>query len=59
MSQLIGVLPAIAIAVLGDALGYGVLEKLVGTRLDPAQEFDGVDLWSHQISSAAEREPSW
>jgi ammonium transporter, Amt family len=59
MSQLIGTVMGIAIAVAGGAVIYGVLKKVVGIRLDPEQEFDGADLSIHKITATAERETSW
>jgi ammonium transporter, Amt family len=58
-SQLIGTILGVAIAVVGSAIIYGVLKRLVGIRLDPEQEFDGADLSIHNITSTAERETSW
>lgn len=59
MSQLIGTMLGIAIALAGGALIYGVLKNTVGIRLDPEQEFNGADLSIHNISATAERETSW
>jgi ammonium transporter, Amt family len=59
MSQLLGTVMGIAIALIGSVIIYGVLKKAVGIRLDPEQEFDGADLSIHKISATAERETSW
>ncbi|MFJ3044400.1 ammonium transporter [Herbaspirillum chlorophenolicum] len=59
MSQLLGSLLGIAIAVIGGWIVYGVLKAAIGIRLDPEQEFEGADLAIHKISSTAERETSW
>jgi len=59
MSQLIGTVMGVAIAVAGGAIVYGLLKKIVGIRLDPEQEFDGADLSIHRIGATAERETSW
>ncbi|HZQ62232.1 MAG TPA: ammonium transporter [Casimicrobiaceae bacterium] len=59
VSQLIGTAGGIAVAVIGGAIVYGVLKKLVGLRLDPEQEFNGADLTIHKISATPEREVSW
>jgi ammonium transporter, Amt family len=56
MSQLLGTLMGIAIALTGGAAIYGLLKKAVGIRLDPEQEFEGADLAIHNISSTPERE---
>ncbi|WP_050470273.1 ammonium transporter [Herbaspirillum chlorophenolicum] len=59
MSQLLGSLLGIVIAVIGGWIVYGVLKAVIGIRLDPEQEFEGADLAIHKISSTAERETSW
>ena len=59
MSQLIGTLLGIAIAVVGGVLVYGLLKVTVGIRLDPEEEYEGADLSVHKITSTAERETSW
>ncbi|WP_292932506.1 ammonium transporter [Noviherbaspirillum sp.] len=59
MSQLIGTIMGVSIALIGSAIIYSVLKKVVGIRLDPEQEFDGADLSIHKISATAERETSW
>ncbi|MBI1890055.1 MAG: ammonium transporter [Burkholderiales bacterium] len=59
MSQLTGTLLGVLIAVIGGAVVYGLLKKMVGLRLDPEQEFEGADLSIHNISATAERETSW
>ncbi|MBC7860633.1 MAG: ammonium transporter [Burkholderiaceae bacterium] len=56
MSQLLGTLMGIAIALAGGVLIYGLLKKAVGIRLDAEQEFEGADLAIHNISSTPERE---
>jgi Amt family ammonium transporter len=59
MSQLIGTLLGIVIAVVGGVLVYGLLKITVGIRLDPEEEYEGADLSVHKITSTAERETSW
>lgn len=59
MSQLIGTVLGIVIALVASVIVYGVLKKTVGIRLDPEQEFDGADLSIHKITATAERETSW
>lgn len=59
MSQLIGTLAGVAIAVIGGLVVYGLLKKIAGIRLDPEQEFEGADLSIHNITATAERETSW
>lgn len=59
MSQLIGTLLGIGIAVIGAYIVYGVLKKTVGLRLDAEEEFNGADLSIHKISATPERESGW
>ena len=50
---------AIAIALTGGTLVYGMLKATLGLRLDREQEFDGADLSIHRITAEPEREPNW
>ncbi len=59
LSQLIGTLMGIAIALIAGVTVYGLLKKAVGLRLDDEQEYQGADLAIHKISSTPERESSW
>lgn len=59
MSQLLGTLLGIAVAVIGGAVVYGVLKVVVGIRLSREEEFDGSDLSIHKIPSTSEREAGW
>jgi Amt family ammonium transporter len=59
MSQLIGSLLGIGVAVAGALIVYGGLKAAMGIRLDAEQEFIGADLSIHKISSTPEREVSW
>lgn len=59
MSQLIGTLLGIAIALIGSGIIYWVLKKTVGLRLSPEEEFKGADLAIHRISATSDRETSW
>jgi Amt family ammonium transporter len=59
MSQLLGTLLGIAVAVIGGAVVYGVLKAVVGIRLGREEEFDGSDLSIHKIPSTSEREAGW
>ncbi len=54
MSQLVGTLTGVAIALVAGTVIYGLLKKLVGIRLDAEQEFDGADLSIHKINATAE-----
>jgi Amt family ammonium transporter len=59
MSQLVGTLMGVGIALAGGFVVYGLLKKTVGIRLDPEEEFNGADLSIHKISASAERETNW
>ncbi len=59
VSQVIGTLLGIGIAVVGALIIYGVLKKTVGLRLDAEEEFNGADLSIHKISATPERESGW
>ena len=59
MSQLIGTLAGIAIALAGGVIVYGLLKKAVGIRLGAEEEFEGADLSIHNISATPERESNW
>ena len=56
MSQLIGTLMGIAIAVAGGLIVYGGIKAMVGIRLDQEEEFIGADLAIHKISATPEGE---
>lgn len=53
VSQLLGTLAGVVIALIGGAIVYGLLKKLVGIRLDKESEFDGADLSIHKIPSVS------
>ncbi len=53
VSQLLGTLAGVVIALIGGAIVYGGLKKLVGIRLDKESEFDGADLSIHKIPSVS------
>ncbi len=59
MSQFIGTLLGIGIAVIGAYIIYGVLKATVGIRLDAEEEFNGADLSIHKISATSEHESGW
>lgn len=56
MSQLLGTMLGVGVALVGGAIVYGVLKVVVGIRLDREQEFDGSDLSIHNITATPERE---
>jgi Amt family ammonium transporter len=51
MSQLIGSLAGIAVAVIGGFVVYGIIDKIIGIRLDEESEFNGADLSIHKIGA--------
>jgi len=59
LSQLIGTLLGIVVALAGSFAVYGLLKKVVGIRLDPEEEFNGADLTIHKITATPERESGW
>ncbi|MBU0620712.1 MAG: ammonium transporter [Gammaproteobacteria bacterium] len=59
MSQLIGTLMGISIALIGGFIVYGALKQFVGIRLTQEEEFNGADLSIHKISATPERESGW
>jgi Amt family ammonium transporter len=59
LSQLLGTALGVAIAFLGGLLVYGALDKLVGLRLTPEEEFDGADITLHKVSATPEQEAGW
>jgi ammonium transporter, Amt family len=54
LSQVVGTLMGVLVALLGGAIVYGVLKVLVGIRLTAEEEFAGADLSIHKISSTPE-----
>ncbi len=59
MSQLIGTLLGISVALIGGFVVYGAIKKWVGIRLDAEEEFNGADLSIHKITATPERESGW
>lgn len=54
MSQLIGTLIGLSIALAGGVLVYGVIKVLVGIRLSQEEEYLGADLSIHKIAAEAD-----
>jgi len=54
MSQLVGTLTGISVALIGGFLVYGLVHILSGLRLTQEEEFDGADLAIHKIASTSE-----
>jgi Amt family ammonium transporter len=59
MSQLLGTLLGIGIALAGGFIVYGLMKKFVGIRLTHEEEFNGADLSIHKITATPERESGW
>jgi len=54
LSQLIGTLTGVTIAIAGGFIVYGVIKQLFGIRLSEEDEFMGADLAVHHVSSTPE-----
>lgn len=54
MSQLIGSIAGILVAVIGGFIVYGIVKVISGIRLDEEEEFNGADLSIHKIVSTTE-----
>ncbi len=59
LAQLIGTGAAVAWALIGGFVVYGVLKATMGLRLSEEEEFAGADLSIHKIGSTPEHESSW
>jgi Amt family ammonium transporter len=59
LGQLVGTSVAIAWALIGGFVVYGILKATMGLRLSEEEEFNGADLSIHKIGSTPERESSW
>ena len=53
ISQLIGSLTGIAIAIIGGLVAYGLVKVLLGLRLSDEEEFNGADLAIHKIGASS------
>lgn len=51
MSQLVGTLFGVAVALAGGFIIYGLLKLIVGIRLDAEDEYSGADLAIHKITA--------
>jgi Amt family ammonium transporter len=58
MSQLVGTVRGILVALIGGGIVYGAIKAISGLRLTPEEEFQGADLSIHKISSTSERTPA-
>ena len=54
ISQLIGTVAGIAVALIGGFIVYGLVKAVSGIRLDEEEEFNGADLSIHKIGSTNE-----
>ncbi len=54
MSQLLGTVAGILVAMIGGFLVYGIVKAISGIRLDEEEEFNGADLSIHKIVSTSE-----
>ncbi|WP_445395967.1 ammonium transporter [Zobellella sp. An-6] len=54
VSQLIGTLAGIAVALIGALLVYGGIKAVTGLRLSKEQEFNGADLSIHKIAATSD-----
>jgi Amt family ammonium transporter len=59
LSQVLGTLLGVVVAVVGGAIVYGILKATVGIRLDQEEEYNGSDLSIHKIGATPEREAGW
>ncbi|WP_432473070.1 ammonium transporter [Amphritea sp. HPY] len=51
MTQIVGTLMGIGVAVIGGVIVYGGIKLVMGLRLDEEEEFNGADLSIHKIES--------
>ncbi len=54
MSQLIGSLTGVAVALIGGFLVYGLVKLVMGLRMSQEDEYQGADLAIHKIASTCE-----
>jgi Amt family ammonium transporter len=59
MSQLLGTLLGILVALAGGFIVYGALKAAMGIRLSQEEEFNGSDLSLHRITATSEKEAGW
>ncbi len=53
MSQLVGSLAGVVVAVIGALIVYGLVARISGLRLSEEEEFDGADLSIHRIGATS------
>jgi Amt family ammonium transporter len=54
MSQLVGTLAGIVVAVVGAVIVYGGVKLFIGLRLSEEEEFNGADLSIHRIEATSD-----
>ncbi len=54
MAQVVGTLAGIAVALIGGFIVYGLVNAIMGLRLDEEDEFQGADLAIHKIAATNE-----
>jgi Amt family ammonium transporter len=54
MSQLVGSLSGVAVALIGGFTVYGLVGAIAGLRLTQEEEYNGADLSIHKIASTSE-----
>jgi ammonium transporter, Amt family len=59
MSQLVGTALAIAWALIGGFIVYGLLRQVFGLRLSQEEEYEGADLSIHRIGATPDRDVNW
>lgn len=55
MSQLVGTLVGVGVALGGGFIVYGTIKKLMGLRLTQEEEYEGADLAIHKIAASSEK----
>jgi len=53
ISQLIGTLLGVSVALMGGLIVYGGVKKFIGLRLTEEDEFNGADLSIHKIGATS------
>ncbi|KZZ42047.1 MAG: ammonium transporter [Saccharospirillaceae bacterium] len=56
MSQLVGTIAGILVALIGGFLVYGIVKAVSGIRLDEEEEYNGADLSIHKIGATSDAE---
>ena len=53
MAQIVGTIAGMVIALVGGFLVYGLIDKVVGIRLDEESEYHGADISIHKIGATS------